>query len=320
MKKPKLADFAPETDSFLDEVLAGLAKKVKEIPSKFFYDERGSRLFEEITRLDDYYLTRTEVGILRENIADVVEHIGHGTMLIEYGSGTSDKTRILLDNLPDLAAYVPIDISKEHLIEAASEIAKSYPELEVLPVAADYNDSSFVIPQSSRPISHRVVFYPGSTIGNFHPDEARAFLGRIARVCGAGGGLLLGVDLKKDPSILHHAYNDSDGVTARFNLNLLRRMNRELGANFALDRFKHRAIYNQKMDRVEMHLVSLDRQTVQVSDTEFHFDTGETIWTESSYKYTTEGFAALCSEAGFDVAKVWMDDDRLFSVQYLATK
>jgi dimethylhistidine N-methyltransferase len=315
----KLTDFAPETDSFLEEVLEGLQKPVREIPSKFFYDERGSQLFEQITQLEEYYLTRTEVNILRENIDQIVACIGHGSMLIEYGSGSSDKTRILLDNLPDLSAYVPIDISKDHLMNSAGRIAVNYPDLEVLPVAADYNDSSFSIPLSSKSVSHRVVYYPGSTIGNFHPDESVAFLERIGKVCGSGGELLLGVDLKKDPAILHSAYNDRAGVTAQFNINILRRINNELGGDFQLDQWKHRAIYNERAGRIEMHLVSLKNQVVHLAGARIEFNAGETIWTESSYKYSVEQFKGLSAQAGFEVSKVWTDPKRLFSVQYLTT-
>ena len=206
-----------------------MRKPVRELPCKFFYDERGSQLFEEITKLQEYYPTRTEMGILHANIDEIGACIGSGAMLIEYGSGSSRKTMILLDHLPDLTAYVPIDISTEHLASSSHRIAAKYPQLEVLPVAADYNDSALKIPGAAKSVSHRVVYYPGSTIGNFHLDEAATFLSRIGTVVGPGGGLLLGVDLKKDSAILHSAYNDSLGVTAEFNLNLLRRTLKEGG-------------------------------------------------------------------------------------------
>ncbi|MDH3214673.1 MAG: L-histidine N(alpha)-methyltransferase [Candidatus Krumholzibacteria bacterium] len=320
MARPlKVRDFAPETDSFLQEVITGLRKPVREIPSKFLYDERGSRLFDEITRLDEYYPTRTEIMILQRYIGEIVECIGHGSMLIEYGSGSSEKTRILLNHLPDLAAYVPIDISKEHLTRSAQDIAEKYPHLEVLPVAADYNDSSFRLPSSSKTVSHRVVYYPGSTIGNFHPPEAVAFLRRIAFLCGSGGGLLLGVDLKKDPAILHDAYNDRDGVTAEFNLNLLKRINDELDCDFQLDQWRHRAIYNKEAGRIEMHVVSLCKQAVHLNGAVIEFEEGDSIWTESSYKYTVEEFDTIAARGGFEVEKVWTDPEDLFSVQYLTT-
>ena len=247
----------------------------------------------------------------------MVACIGPHSMIIEYGAGSSEKSKILLDNLQEPAAYVPIDISKEHLIRSAARITERYPDLEILPVYADYNDD-FEIPSSSRPVSRRVVYFPGSTIGNFHHDEAADFLRRIAKIDGFGGGLLIGVDLQKDPGILHAAYNDSKGITAAFNLNLLERLNRELGADFRLDRFRHRAIYNQELGRIEMHLVSMENQTVRIGGVAIAFEKRETIWTESSYKYTVESFAAIAEQGGFEVEKIWMDDERLFSVQYLA--
>jgi dimethylhistidine N-methyltransferase len=318
-RPPRVRDFAPETESFAEEVLKGLRKPVKELHCKFLYDERGSRLFEEITRLEEYYPTRTEMGIMRANIEEIVACIGGEAMLIEYGSGSSRKTAILLDHLPDLTAYVPIDISREHLVSSSHKIAARYSGLEVLPVAADYNDSSFKIPAAAKPVSHRVVYYPGSTIGNFHPAEAVAFLSRIGTVVGSGGGLLLGVDLKKDPAVLHRAYNDSLGVTAEFNLNLLRHISRELDSDFQLDQWRHRAIYNEKEGRIEMYLVSLTDQKVRIEGETFEFGAGEAIWTESSYKYSVEEFAEVSNRAGFEVTKVWTDPEDLFSVQYLTS-
>lgn len=318
MARPiKLRDFTPEAESLLEEVVTGLQQPQKELPPKLFYDEYGSQLFDRITRLPEYYPTRTETAIMEANIDEIAALIGPGTMLIEYGSGSSTKTRVLLDHLTDLIAYVPIDISKDHLMESAARIAAAYPAVEVLPVAADYTDRSFKIPAARKPISHRVIFYPGSSIGNFHPHEAVEFLRRMTCVVGLGGGVLLGVDLKKDPALLHRAYNDSSGATAEFNLNILTRINNELGTQFDLDRFRHRAIYNKALGRIEMHLVSLGDQIVDVGDTEIHFATGETIWTESSYKYAVDEFAGLALEAGLEVARVWRDADDLFSVQYL---
>jgi len=316
-KPVTLTDYAPETDTFLEEVLGGLRKPIKEIPSKFFYDERGSELFDQITRLDEYYLTRTEIGILTDNIGEIVSCIGRDSMLIEYGSGSSEKTRIILDHAPDLVAYVPIDISKEHLMRSAKEVAAKYPNLAVFPVAADYEDSSFRIPLSARAGLRSVVYYPGSTIGNFHRHEAIAFLRRIAKLCGSNGGLLVGVDLKKDPTILHDAYDDRAGVTAEFNLNLLNRINEELGGDFQLEAWQHLAIYNEKAGRIEMHLKSLKDQAVHLGTSTIEFKKGESIWTESSYKYSFSEFEAISREAGFEVEKVWSDQDRLFSVQYL---
>lgn len=319
MVKPhKLRDFAPETDAFLREVVAGLGQPQKQIPSKYFYDEEGSRLFDQITQLEEYYPTVTETKIMNDNIDEIVECIGHGSMLIEYGSGSSEKTKILLDHLDDLAVYIPVDISKDHLTQSAARIARRYPNLEVIPVAADYSAaSSFTLP-ASRAVSHKVVYYPGSTIGNFHPHEAADFLERMRHVAGPGGGILLGVDLEKDPAILHAAYNDKQEVTARFNLNVLQRLNNELGANFDLEQWRHRAIYNGDARRVEMHLVSLSAQTVTIGHATFQFETGETIWTESSYKYSVARFEKLAREAGLEVSCVWTDARDFFSVQYLA--
>lgn len=312
----RLADLEPELGSFREEVLCGLRKAQKELPSKFFYDERGSQLFEQICALDEYYVTRTEVGIMRDHAHEMAERLGRHCLLVEYGSGSSTKTRFLLDHLLQPAAYVPIDISKEHLIQAAMALAAAYPDLEVLPVCADYT-TDFALPTPATPAARRVVYYPGSTIGNFDREPAQHFLRHIAKVCGPGGGLLIGVDLSKDPVKLHHAYNDWEGVTAAFNLNLLARINRELGADFLLDRFRHYAFYNPREGRVEMHLVSLASQTVNMGDAAFSFEIGESIWTESSYKYRLAEFADVAGAAGFVVAEVWIDPQKLFSVQYL---
>ena len=317
MSKPvKLTDLSPDTRDLTEVVVDGLQRKVKQLPCTLFYDELGSQLFDSITELEEYYPTRTEVAIMRDNIAAMVERVGPEVMLIEYGSGSSEKTRILLDHLNDAVAYVPIDISCEHLRRSAQHIAQAYPAVEVLPLCADYN-RAFKVPTSRRAPRRRVVYYPGSTIGNFHPREAVMFMSRMARTAADGGGLLIGVDLKKDPVILHQAYNDRQGVTADFNLNILRRLNRELGTEFDLDAFRHRAIYNADAGRIEMHLVSQRKQEVAVGDAIIHFDEGESIWTESSYKFSLDEFAAIAAEAGFAVQEVWTDPDRLFSVQYL---
>jgi dimethylhistidine N-methyltransferase len=312
----QLADFAPELGSFREEVLAGLRQPQKELPSKFFYDERGSQLFEQISALDEYYLTRVELGIMRDHAGAMAATLGERCLLVEYGSGSSTKTRLLLNHLQQPAAYVPIDISKEHLIQAATALAATYPNLEVLPVCADYT-TDFALPVPSTPATRRVVYYPGSTIGNFDREPARRFLHHIAGVCGPGGGLLIGVDLRKDPGKLHHAYNDWEGVTAAFNLNLLERINRELGADFQLDRFRHYAFYTPREGRLEMHLVSLANQTVHIGQVAFAFAVGESIWTESSYKYGLAEFADMAGAAGLAVGQVWTDPQELFSVLYL---
>lgn len=309
---------APDTEEFLEDVRAGLSASPRTLPCKFFYDETGSQLFDAICDLDEYYLTRTETAILEEHGRAMTARIGAGAALIEYGSGSSVKTRLLLDRLERPAAYVPIDISRDHLLTTVVGLRERYPDLKILPVVADYT-ADFDLP-ANLPVARRTAFFPGSTLGNFAPREARAFLRRIARRVGPGGGLLIGVDLKKDPAELEAAYNDSAGVTRDFNLNLLVRMNRELGTDFDVEAFEHRAIWNEAEGRVEMHLESRRDQSVQLGDETFRFAEGETIWTESSYKFTLNGFARLAAEAGFDVRSVWTDPARRFSVQYLEAR
>ncbi len=302
-----------------DEVLQGLGKSPKEIHPKFFYDQRGSELFARICELDEYYLTRTELEIMRWNAIEMAALIGAGAMLIEYGSGASLKTQILLDALRRPVAYVPIDISRATLEASAIRLVKRYDELEVLPINADYLQP-VELPVTRRFPERRVVYFPGSTIGNFVPRDAESFVRRIARQAGPGGALLIGVDLDKDPDVLHRAYNDSAGVTAAFNLNLLVRFNRELGADFDLEGFHHKALYNQQESRIEMYLVSERRQTVTLGDAEISFEAGEEILTEYSYKYSLASFRELADAAGFEVERVWTDEARLFSVQYLTAK
>ncbi len=306
----------PATDSDRDEVIAGLRRSPKEIHCKFFYDREGSRLFDRICELEEYYPTRTELAIMRRDAAEMGSLIGPRAAVIEYGSGSSLKTPILLDALDDPVAYVPIDISRGHLEASAARLAERYREIEVLPLHADYT-GPIELPASRRRARRRVVYFPGSTIGNFAPAEAIAFLHRIAAVCGADGGALIGVDLKKDKDVLERAYDDREGVTAAFNLNLLRRFNRELGADFDLDGFRHLAFYDEDLGRIEMHLVSRRRQTVQIGGERITFEAGERIHTENSYKYSREDFRRLAAAGGLEVERVWTDDDRLFSVQYL---
>ncbi len=297
-------------------VLEGLQKSRKELPCTLLYDERGSQLFDQICDLEEYYPTRTEMAIMRRHIREITDCVDPKALMIEYGSGSSLKTRLLLDHLPDLAGYVPIDISTEHLQQSAAQISAAYPHLHVSPVSADFRDP-IELPPSCRAIAHRVAYFPGSTIGNFHADEAAEFLERVADLCGPLGGLLIGVDLKKDPTVLHQAYNDQKGVTAAFNLNILVYLNRELGTDFQLDQFRHYAFYNTSAGRIEMHLVSLADQVVHLDDQIIEFKEGESIWTESSYKYTLEAFEALAAGAGFQVNRVWTDADKLFSIQHL---
>ena len=316
-QKTTFYDFAPKLNTFRSDILEGLQRPLKEIASKYFYDEAGSQLFDQITELDEYYATRIELSIMQSNIQQIAARLGPHCMLIEYGSGSSLKTRQLLDHLENLAAYVPIDISKQHLLNAAQELATRYPQLEIFPVCADYT-SGFTLPSPQGYVAHRVAYYPGSTIGNFDPHAAIRFLASIAQKCGKGGGLLIGVDLKKDFNVLHRAYNDSEGITAQFNLHLLTRINQELSADFQVDQFSHYAFYNPVPGRIEMHLGSLKKQQVHIGEQTITFKQGESIWTESSYKFTVDEFAQLASEAGFHVEEVWLDLQHFFSVQYLS--
>ncbi len=310
-------DLHPEPAAFRAEVTAGLRQSRKMIPAKFFYDKRGSELFDEICGLEEYYPTRTEVGLLERHAAEMAECIGAGTVLVEFGSGSSVKIRLLLDRLPDLAAYVPIDISKEHLLVSANELVREFPALRVEAVCADYT-RPLDLPDFDPELNgkRRCVFFPGSTIGNFEPAEAEVFLRQAAELAGPGGGLLIGVDLKKDPAVLHAAYNDARGVTAEFNLNLLARINQEAGGNFDLAAFSHRAFYDPDAGRIEMHLVSEREQTVRIGDEPFGFAAGETIHTENSYKYDVAEFRALAERGGFRSRAVWTDDRNWFSLQY----
>ncbi len=316
MNRISLHDLSPSQTASLQEVLRGLSSPQKELPCKLLYDERGSELFEQITGLDEYYPTRAEQRIMRTAAAEIAERLGPRCLLIEYGSGSSQKTRTLLDHVTRPAGYVPIDISCEQLRESANALARAYPGLHVLPVCGDYT-ADLQLPTGLPPCKRRVAYYPGSTIGNFVPGDAQRFLRKMADVVGARGGLIIGVDLKKDPLMLHRAYNDALGVTAAFNMNILARLNREFRANFALDQFRHYAFYNPVFDRVEMHLISLSEQIVHVGNADIHFGRGESIWTEASYKYTPKDFAALAASAGWQVEQVWTDDRGLFSVQYL---
>jgi len=313
-----LRDHAPDAAARLrGEVWAGLARPRKSLPCKYLYDARGSALFERICELPEYYPTRTELEIMEAHADEMARRLGARCLLVEYGSGNSRKTRLLLDRLEAPAGYVPIDISRDALGASAGALAAAYPQLEVLPVCADYTEP-LELPVPQRPVARRGVYFPGSTIGNFTPAEAQRFLARMARVAGATGAMLIGVDLRKDRATLERAYDDASGVTAAFDLNLLARLNRELGANFALDRFRHRAVWNDAAGRVEMHLVSRADQEVSVAGRRFRLAAGESIHTENSYKYTLEQFARIAAVAGLRVEQVWTDARRRFSVQYLA--
>src|SRR5436190_1155835 len=274
---------AREDSSFTRDVMAGLTARPKRMSPKYFYDEAGSKLFEEITELPEYYPTRCELAILRTHGAEITRMLPKGSALIEFGSGSTRKVRILLDSTSTIAAYVPVDISAQMLAQEAAQLEQDYPGLKVWPVAADIT-TSFRLPKGIAGMA-RAGFFPGSTIGNFEPHQASAFLQNAARILGPGSTLVVGVDLAKDAHILNAAYDDAAGVTAKFNLNLLARMNRELGADFNLDAFRHQAFYNEERGRVEMHLVSRKRQKVSLCGHTFDFGEAETIHTESSYKY-----------------------------------
>jgi L-histidine Nalpha-methyltransferase len=296
-------DLAPAAPEFLREALEGLRRTPKELPCKYFYDERGSQLFDRICELDEYYPTRTELGILQAHAAEMAAALGTNCLLVEYGSGSSLKTRLLLKHLAEPVAYMPVDISREHLAKSAARLAERFPALDVRPVCADFT-APMRLPPTVRPAMRKAVYFPGSTIGNFAPDEALNLLKGIAQLGGPGGGLLIGVDLKKDRAILEPAYNDSLGVTAAFNKNLLVRMNRELGCDFAVERFRHHACYNDRLGRVEMHLVSEADQVVRVGGERVRFARGEGVHTENSYKWAIDEFAALAGAAGLRVDQV----------------
>lgn len=309
-------DLSPSTETSLQEVIEGLQHPVKQLPCKLFYDARGSELFDRISKLEEYYPTLTELEIMRERIREICACIGAACFLVEYGSGSGIKTQYLLNHLEDPVAYASVEISRDALVRSTLSLAAKFPQIEILPICADYTES-VTLPRLKRPYSKKVVYFPGSTIGNFHPHDAATFLQQLAEITGVGGAVLIGVDLKKDPLILHNAYNDQHGVTAEFNLNMLRRLNSEIDTNFDLDQFQHHAFYNAPENRVEMHLVSLANQEVRVNGTKIPFEQGETIWTENSYKYTLKKFEDLANSAGFEVEQVWTDPRGWFSVQYL---
>jgi dimethylhistidine N-methyltransferase len=306
---------AAAKENFRDEVLRGLAKSPRELPCKFFYDERGAQLFQQICDLPEYYITRTEIEILRLHGAEMAKTLGPQIELIGLGTGAGTKTRILLEELRDPRVYVPIDISKEQLEKSAARFREMFPALQILPVAADYL-GPFELPLPRQLSSRSIVYFPGSTIGNFDPDLAGEFLTRLVELAGDGGGLLIGVDLQKDRHVIEAAYNDSAGVTAQFNKNLLTRINRELGGDFDLAHWQHYAIYNPAEGRIELYLLSEIEQTVKIGDRTFQFRAGEKILTEYSYKHTIGGFITLARQVGFNFEQVWTDDARLFGVFY----
>ena len=301
----------------LKEVLEGLGKTQKTLPSKYFYDKRGAELFEHICELDEYYPTRTELSIMKNNIGDIAGQLGSGIQLIELGSGSSLKTRLLLDHLPNLHSYVPVDISNDFLSSAAEQLQSEYPNLEINPVSADYT-KPFDLPDTNEGI-RRIAYYPGSTIGNFTKDEAGDFIALISELIGKNGGLLIGFDLIKDRETLIAAYDDEKGITAQFNKNILTRINRELDANFNPDAFDHKATFNEEKSRIEMHLVSQKDQTVYVMGSKITIAEGETIHTENSHKYSPESFREI-TQPHFRTEKTWTDENELFAVQFLTKK
>jgi L-histidine N-alpha-methyltransferase len=305
-------------ETFARDVVAGLTALRKSLRPKYFYDEEGSRLFEEITQVPEYYPTRTEIGILEEKGAEIANLIPAGGALVEFGAGSSVKIRTVLRALDKLAVYVPVDISAEFLTGQAEALQEDFPKLKVRPVAADFT-KPFALPKEAQGRT-RVGFFPGSTIGNFDPPEAESFLRHAGRILGKDARMIVGVDLVKNRDVLRAAYNDAEGVTAAFNLNLLRRINRELGGDFDLARFEHRAVFNELRSRIEMHLVSRDRQRVRVCGRTLDFQPGETIHTECSYKYTIETFGDLVEQAGWTRVESWTDERDYFSVHVLALR
>jgi len=308
-------DLAPRVESIQQEVIEGLGQPQKALPPKLFYDRRGAELFNAICTTAAYYPTRTENGILRENAGEIAGSVGTGSAIIEFGAGEMEKIRILLPSLRP-SIYAPIDISRDQLLRASEALATEYRRVSVFAVIGDYQselESELELPQQTR----RVVFFPGSTIGNFEPEQARSFLQRSRTLVGERGGMLIGVDLQKPVDILNLAYNDPEGYTAAFNLNLLVRLNRELGANFDLSAFAHLAFYNVEQHRIEMHLRSLRRQRVRIGAHRFEFAEGETIHTENSYKYTAQSFTEMARAVGFSNSRMWTDPNRLFGVFFL---
>ena len=308
----------PDRETFLADVLAGLAGSPRTLPCKYLYDAPGSELFDRICGLEAYYPTRTELAILAVHGAAIGASLGPGCLMVELGSGSSNKTRALLDHLDRPAGYVPVDISRTCLEQAAANLAADFPDLEVLPVCGDYMEP-FALPATRRSPIRRVIYFPGSTIGNLDPEEARDFLGSLVDLAAPGGDMVLGVDLLKDEAILNRAYDDPDGVTAAFNRNLLYRLRRDLGAEVDPEGFRHEARFNRDLGCMEMHLVSLSDQAIRVAGREFRLDPGQSIRTERSYKYTLQGFRDLAASAGWVPTAVWTDHQEWFSIHRLHT-
>ena len=307
------AEISVDTERFRADVVSGLSRPQKRIAAKYFYDAEGSRLFDRITELDEYYPTRVELGILASHVDEMAERCGPKCLLIELGAGSLTKVRLLLDRLDRPAGFVPVDVSGEHLESAADQLKAEYPGLAVHPVCADFT-AEFALPIRA---ARRVVYFPGSTLGNFEPAEADALMRKVAKLVGPGGGFLIGVDLRKDPAVLDAAYNDRLGVTAAFNRNLLVRINRELGADFEPESFKHRAFYNRVRSRIEMHLVSTLDQRVRIGEDEFAFRRGESIHTENSYKYDLGELGNRAAACGLRTEAAWTDPNRYFGMLFL---
>ncbi|MEM8733502.1 MAG: L-histidine N(alpha)-methyltransferase [Planctomycetota bacterium] len=301
---------------FLPDVLSGLAGSPKSLPCKYLYDARGSQLFDQICELEEYYLTRTEQSITTENASEIAAALGPSIVLAELGSGSSTKTRVLLENLLEPTAYVPIDISEEHLLKTAEQLQNDYPELNIIPVVADFS-KPFALPATAQEAA-TCVYFPGSTIGNFELSDARDLLQQIGDITGTNGYLLIGFDLQKDKQTLEAAYDDREGVTAEFSLNILRRANEELAANFDLDQFQHTSFYNEEVGRIEIYIESKIDQVVEIAGKSFDFAAGERIHTEYSHKYTLESFSHMAAEAGWTQKQVWTDSNDYFAVMLLA--
>lgn len=309
-------DLHPPPENLFLEVQKGLLHQPKKISPKFFYDQKGSSLFEKITALPEYYLTKTEIAILKSKGREIGRRLGDGLLVVEYGCGSSEKIHWLLDCLHRPRGYVAVEIAKDPLLELSRSLSRDYPHLEIIAVCADFTKPLALPLNGNHRGIPRLAFFPGSSIGNFEPLGAVDFLSRLRREMGPGGRLLIGLDLKKDPKTLQQAYNDPAGVTEAFNKNLLVRLNRECGTDFKPDQFAHRAFYNKQEGRIEMHLESLSAQTVHLGERKISFAKGETIHTENSYKYHVEEFQTMAREAGWEPGEVWTDPERLFSLQY----
>lgn len=309
-----MKDIITEQEAMLQEVLLGMKKSQKSIPSKYFYDERGSKLFDEITELDEYYPTRTERKILEDNLDEMSLYLGEKLILIEPGSGSSEKTKILLSGLQSISTYIPIDISGDYLGKVAEGLRKEYPNIEIEPLATDYT-IPFELPEIQEN-TRKIIFFPGSTIGNFKEETVNRFFNIISKIVGEYGGMLIGVDLKKDIQILEAAYNDSKGVTAAFNKNMLLHLNREIGSDFNPDLYEHKSVWVEEKGRIEMRLLATQDHSVHIARERFQVLENEYIHTENSHKYSLEEFEKMASP-WFNVVKVWTDEDQYFSLQYL---